>query len=217
MPRKAELLPEATLLPGVRSAQVTANSGRMTSRQGAVDGQGRREDAGEARGSCRRPLERTRGVEKGKQPQTCFIARTESGAGGVWPCPAGRRRTRPLRGRRDQARSEDARLAHLSAELQETGTVSAKRKSTAGALKLSKCGMRSAPLNILSEWGRRGAMRGDGGWGATSGYRIEAKSETRGYAGGRNRDNLGRKHGQGHARRKRFQSLRLEVGRGGED
>lgn len=42
-------------------------------------------------------------------------------------------------------------------------------------------------------------MRGDGGWGATSGYRIEAKSETRGYAGGRNRDNLGRKHGQGHA------------------
>lgn len=113
--------------------------------------------------------------------------------------------------------SEDARLAHLSAELQETGTVSAKRKSTAGALKLSKCGMRSAPLNILSEWGRRGAMRGDGGWGATSGYRIEAKSETRGYAGGRNRDNLGRKHGQGHARRKRFQSLRLEVGRGGED
>lgn len=106
VPRKAEMLPEATLLPGVRSAQVTANSGRVTSRQGAGDGQGRREDAGEARGSCRRPLERTRGIEKGKQPQTCFIARTESGAGGVWPCPAGRRRTRPLRGRRDQAQAK---------------------------------------------------------------------------------------------------------------
>lgn len=50
MPRKAELLPEATLLPGVRSAQVTANSGRMTFRQGAGGWPGKERGCGGSEG-----------------------------------------------------------------------------------------------------------------------------------------------------------------------
>lgn len=74
MPHRAEPLPEATLLPSARSAQVTANSKRTNSRQGAGHGEERREGGGrgrEARGSSRRPLKQTRGIEKGKRPWRC--------------------------------------------------------------------------------------------------------------------------------------------------
>lgn len=140
-------------------------------------------------------------MRKEKNPrdaQECFITRTESNAGGVWGVPS-RARADVAFAMGGESRCEvKMHLLHLSAEFQDIGTVSAKRNSTLGAPKLSKGGIWRTALKVLSEWRRRGEMRGDGEWDGTRSYRIKAKSENQSYVGGRNRNSLDKKHKDTH-------------------